>query len=85
MTDAARLIGYVNVQYNRLGQEREFTEQWDYEKLMAALHAQLGEPEIDTSRPKVRRGRKIGRSTKRSSSNRMPRQSAHGFLRVYVK
>ncbi|HTU82265.1 MAG TPA: tetratricopeptide repeat protein [Candidatus Acidoferrales bacterium] len=47
VNDAARLIGYVNVQYNRLGQEREPTEQWGYEKLMAALHGQLGETEIE--------------------------------------
>ena len=31
MNDAARLIGYVNVQFKELGNERETTEKWGYE------------------------------------------------------
>ena len=46
--DAARLIGYVNVQYKELGMEREATEKWGYEKLMAALHQQLTDAQIET-------------------------------------
>ncbi len=45
--EAARLIGYVNLQYKELGYEREATEKWGYEKLMAALHEQLSEAEIE--------------------------------------
>jgi predicted ATPase/class 3 adenylate cyclase len=45
--DAARLIGYVNAQYKELGQERQTTEQWGYEKLMAALRETLSEAEIE--------------------------------------
>jgi tetratricopeptide (TPR) repeat protein len=44
---AARLIGYVNVQYKEAGSEREYTEKWGYEKLMAALHEQLSDAEIE--------------------------------------
>ena len=47
VNDAARLIGYVNVQYKELGSEREATEKWGYEKLMAALHEHLSEAEIE--------------------------------------
>jgi haloacid dehalogenase-like hydrolase len=35
VNDAARLIGYVNVQFKELGYAREATEKWGYEKLMA--------------------------------------------------
>jgi tetratricopeptide (TPR) repeat protein len=45
--DAARLIGYVDLQYNELGIDREFTERWGYEKLMAALREQLSDAEIE--------------------------------------
>jgi predicted ATPase/class 3 adenylate cyclase len=45
--DAARLTGYVNVQYKEHGQEREATEKWGYEKLMAALREQLSDAEIE--------------------------------------
>jgi hypothetical protein len=45
--DAAKLIGYVNVQYKELGSEREATEKWGYEKLMAALHEQLSDAQIE--------------------------------------
>jgi predicted ATPase/class 3 adenylate cyclase len=44
---AAQLIGYVNAQYKELGYEPEATEKWGYEKLMAALHEQLSDAEID--------------------------------------
>ena len=45
--DAARLIGYVNAQFKELGNEREATEKWGYEKLMAALREQLSEAELE--------------------------------------
>jgi len=45
--NAARLIGYVNVQLKELGSEREYTENWGYEKLMTALHERLSEAEIE--------------------------------------
>jgi predicted ATPase/class 3 adenylate cyclase len=47
VNDAARLIGYVNAQFKELGYEREATEKWSYEKLMAALREQLSEAEIE--------------------------------------
>jgi predicted ATPase len=45
--DAARLIGYVNVQYEKIGTQRESTEKWGYEKLMAEVREQMGDSEID--------------------------------------
>ena len=48
LNDAARLIGYVNLQFKELGNERETTEKWGYDKLMAALRDQLNEVEIET-------------------------------------
>jgi len=45
--NAARLIGYVKVQYQEGGFEREPTEKWGYEKLMAALREHLSEAEIE--------------------------------------
>jgi hypothetical protein len=47
VNDAARLIGYVNAQYQELGSEREPTERWGYEKLMAALRELLSDAEIE--------------------------------------
>lgn len=44
---AARLIGYVNAQYKELGQEREATERWGYEKLMTALQEHMSEAQIE--------------------------------------
>lgn len=44
---AARLIGYVNLQFKELGYEREITEKWGYDKLMTALREQLSETEIE--------------------------------------
>jgi hypothetical protein len=46
VNDAVRLIGYVDLQYKELGNEREATEKWGDEKLMAALYEQLSEAEI---------------------------------------
>ena len=45
--NAARLIGYVNVQLKELGSEREYTEKWGYEKLIIALREHLSEPELE--------------------------------------
>jgi hypothetical protein len=45
--NAARLIGYLNAQLEQLGYQREYTEKWSYEKLVAALHAQMSDPEIE--------------------------------------
>jgi tetratricopeptide (TPR) repeat protein len=45
--DAARLIGYVNVQFKELGYEREPNEKWVNERLMAVLHEHLTDPEIE--------------------------------------
>ncbi len=44
---AAHIIGYVNMQYKDLGNEREYTEKWGYEKLVAALREHLSEAEIE--------------------------------------
>jgi predicted ATPase/class 3 adenylate cyclase len=43
---SARLLGYVNAEYRALGAERESTEKWGYDKLMAALREKLSEDEI---------------------------------------
>jgi predicted ATPase/class 3 adenylate cyclase len=45
--DAARLIGYVNLEFKELGNEREVAEKWGYEKLMAVLRERLSEDEIE--------------------------------------
>ena len=45
--NAGRLIGYLNAQLEQLGYQREYTEKWSYEKLVAALHAQMSDPEIE--------------------------------------
>ncbi len=47
VSNAARLIGHVNEQFEELGNEREATEKWGYEKLMAALREQLNEAEME--------------------------------------
>jgi tetratricopeptide (TPR) repeat protein len=39
----AQLLGYVDAQYTALGMQREPTEQWGYDKLMAALRETLSE------------------------------------------
>ncbi len=38
---AARLLGYVDAAYTRLGHSREFTEKWSYEKLRGLLSERL--------------------------------------------
>ena len=38
---AARVIGFVNAQYERLGLEREATEKWSYDRLLAELGSRL--------------------------------------------
>jgi|HubBroStandDraft_4_1064222.scaffolds.fasta_scaffold00016_2 tetratricopeptide (TPR) repeat protein len=43
---AAQLLGQVDAQYTALGTQREATEQWGYDKLMATLREQLSEDEI---------------------------------------
>lgn len=45
--NGARLIGYVDVQYKELGSQREPTEKWGYDKLMAALREHRSEAEIE--------------------------------------
>ncbi len=47
LPNASRLIGYVDAQYKELGNEREPTEKWGYDKLMAALREHLSEAEIE--------------------------------------
>ena len=42
----AQLRGYVDAQYSALGVQREPTEQWGFDKLMAALHEMLSADEI---------------------------------------
>jgi hypothetical protein len=42
----ARLVGYVNRQFDELGLQREMTEAWGYDRLASALRAQLGEAEV---------------------------------------
>ena len=42
----AQLLGYVDAQYTALGMQREPTEQWAYDKLMAALRETLSEDAI---------------------------------------
>jgi tetratricopeptide (TPR) repeat protein len=44
---AARLNGYADVHYRELWYEREPTERWGYEKLMAALRGHLNNAEIE--------------------------------------
>jgi hypothetical protein len=42
----AQLVGYVDAQYTALGLQREPTEQWGYDKLMATLCETLSADEI---------------------------------------
>src|SRR5207302_1730931 len=44
---AARLIGYVDAQYEKLRSSREPTEKWGYQKLMVALRERLNDAEIE--------------------------------------
>ena len=43
----AQLLGFVDAQYTTLGMQREPTEQWGYDKLVAALCETLSEDEIE--------------------------------------
>jgi tetratricopeptide (TPR) repeat protein len=43
---AAHLLGYVDAQYSQLRAQRQTTEQWGYDKLMAALRETLSADEI---------------------------------------
>jgi predicted ATPase/DNA-binding XRE family transcriptional regulator len=43
---AARLLGYVNAQYDDLQMKRESTEQWGYDRLQRALREKCGEDDI---------------------------------------
>jgi predicted ATPase/class 3 adenylate cyclase len=43
----AQLLGYVDAQYTTLGMQREPTEQWGYDKLMAALRETLSAVEVE--------------------------------------
>jgi len=47
LAGGARLGGYADAQLGRLGVARETTEKWGYEKLMAALRANLSDAEIE--------------------------------------
>jgi predicted ATPase/transcriptional regulator with XRE-family HTH domain len=42
----AQLRGYIDAQYTALGMQREPTEQWGFDKLMAVLHEMLSADEI---------------------------------------
>jgi predicted ATPase len=44
----AQLLGYVDAQYTALGIQRETTERWGYDKLIAALREKLSADEIAT-------------------------------------
>jgi predicted ATPase/class 3 adenylate cyclase len=46
---AAQLVGYVNAKYKELGSEREYTEKWGCEKLLATLRENLSDAEITKS------------------------------------
>jgi len=42
----AHMLGYVDAHYDQLGLKREPTEQWGYDKLLAALRVRLNEDEL---------------------------------------
>jgi len=44
---AARLLGYVDEQFNQMGYSRECTERWGYTKLMGVLREGLSDDEIE--------------------------------------
>jgi len=44
---AARLLGYVDAKFKAVGYQRAHTEQWGYDKLMAALRKKLSDAEIE--------------------------------------
>ncbi len=43
---AARLLGYVNARFDQLEVQREPTEQWVYEMLLATLRESLDEHQV---------------------------------------
>lgn len=44
---AARVVGFVNAQYERLALEREATEKWAYDRLLEELHRRLERRDFD--------------------------------------
>lgn len=44
---AAKLLGYASAKYTELGAERQPTERWGYDKLMAELREKLSDAEIE--------------------------------------
>jgi hypothetical protein len=44
---AARLVGFIDERFRVLSYEREYTERWCLEKIMAAIRERLTQPEID--------------------------------------
>lgn len=45
---AARILGFVNAQYEELGLQREYTEKWSFDKLIALLSGGLTDNEMGT-------------------------------------
>ena len=78
----AQLLGYVDAQYSALGMQREPTEQWGYDKLLAGL--QRG---VQRKRDRAARGRRRGvvrRSGHRRSAEGLATEaaaSANAFVR----
>jgi predicted ATPase/transcriptional regulator with XRE-family HTH domain len=48
---AAQLVGYVNALFDQIGTQRQSTEQWGYDKLLATLRGKLSEGEIKNLAP----------------------------------
>jgi tetratricopeptide (TPR) repeat protein len=46
LNDASRVMGYINAQYRELTYERQTTEKWGYERLMAILSEHLSDTAI---------------------------------------
>ncbi|HYK54660.1 MAG TPA: tetratricopeptide repeat protein, partial [Candidatus Eremiobacteraceae bacterium] len=44
---AARIVGFVNAQYERLGLDREATEKWAYDRLLEELRSRLNASEFE--------------------------------------
>jgi hypothetical protein len=47
LSRAARLLGYVNVEFEILGLERGYIEKWSYDQLMLALLKNFREAELE--------------------------------------
>lgn len=45
---AARLTGYVDAAYQKLGNKREPTEEWGYQKLLSSMREEIAADELDT-------------------------------------